>query len=204
MSFDNFLNKINTNPEFAFIVYSVAIFVVLVLVVVLFIVRRNADKHNIKSIIKDIGNDFIQDVALPDGMDGYVFVDYLVLTPTGILVVDVENYNGFLFGGDHIDEWTQMIGHKSYKFKNPLPHHQQNVQSVISHTGTVPVQGRLVFTSEGSFPKGIPDGVSTAGSLKQDVSKSVVGNSIPAIFQEVWKELGIKSLESNQQLGKKR
>jgi hypothetical protein len=46
--------------------------------------------------------------------------------------------------------------------------------------------------------------VSTAETFKEDVSTVVVGNSIPAIFQEIWKELLVKSREAAQQLAKQK
>jgi len=186
MSVIEIKNLFDTNPNFIYWVPLVFLFICLIFWLVARLLFKNKESNKIKRIVKEIAADYVQDAALPDGLEGFVFIDFLVLTPTGILVIDVQNYNGFLFGGEAVDEWTQMIGHQSYKFKNPIPINQHHVHSVTTHAGDVPVQGRIVFTSLGNFPKGIPDGVSTTGNFKNDVSISVVGNSVPELYQQAW------------------
>ena len=200
MSVSELKDIYNTNPEYFYI--AIGVFVVLcgLLWIIIKFVNKDSENKKIKKIIKSIGADFVQNVAIPDGLEGFIFFDYMVLTPTGILVVDVQNYNGYIFGGETINEWTQMIGRKSYKFRNPLPGNQNHVLSVKEHAGDVPVQGRIVFTSMGEFPKGIPKGVSTTGSLKEDVSFSVVGNAVPEIYQKTWNELLAMVKKANQQV----
>ena len=204
MSVSELKDIYNTNPEYFYIAIGVFVALCGLLWVIIKFINKDAENKKIKKVLKSIGTDFVQNVAIPDGLEGFVFFDYMVLTPTGILVVDVQNYNGYLFGGETVDDWTQMIGRKSYKFKNPLPRNEHHVQSVKEHTGDVPVQGRIVFTSMGKFPKGIPKGVSTTGSLKDDVSFSVVGNAIPEIFQKTWNELLAIVNEANQKVSLQR
>lgn len=187
MSVSELRNLIETSPEYA----AIAAFILAVIIVWIIIryINKESGNKKITKIIKKMATGYVQNIAIPDGLEGYVFIDYLVLTPTGILVINVQDYNGFLFGGENINEWTQMIGHKSYKFKNPLPQVEHHVQSVKLHVDDVPVRGRIVFSSAGEFPKGIPQGVSTIGSLKEDVSFTVVGNAVPEIYLYTWKKL---------------
>lgn len=200
MSVSEIRSLFDANPNYIYLVLLIFLFFGFIIWLFVHFLLKNKETNKIKKIVKEIAADFIQDAALPDGLEGFIFVDYMILTPTGILVVDVQNYNGFLFGGEAVDEWTQMIDHQSYKFNNPIPVNQHHVQSVLTHTGDVPVQGRIVFTSLGKFPKGIPEGVSTASSFKNDVSFTVVGNAVPEIYQQTWNRLLAIVKESNQKL----
>lgn len=193
-------NLFYANPNYIYLVLLVFLFFGFIIWLFARVLQKNKETNKIRKIVKEMGADFIQDAALPDGLEGFVFIDYMILTPSGILVVDVQNYNGFLFGGEAVDEWTQMIGHQSYKFNNPIPVNQHHVQSVLTHAGDVPVHGRIVFTSLGNFPKGIPVGVSTAGSFKEDVAVNVVGSSIPEIYRQTWNNLLAIVKESNKKV----
>ena len=82
--------------------------------------RRDAEQRRVAKIIKALNIPTLKNVAFPDSMDSYVFVDYLLLTPAGIVVLDLQDYNGFIFGGPNIDQWTQMVRQRGYKFDNPL------------------------------------------------------------------------------------
>ncbi len=202
MSVSEIKSLIDANPNYIYLVALLFVFFCFIIWLFVHILGKNKETNKIKKIVKEMGVDFIQDAALPDGLEGFVFIDYLILTPAGILVVDVQNYNGFLFGGAAVNEWTQMIGHQSYKFNNPIPVNQHHVQSVLTHADDVPVRGRIVFTSLGNFPKGIPAGVSTAGSFKEDVAFAfnAVGNSIPEIYRQTWTNLLAIVKESNKKV----
>jgi len=200
MSFNEIKSLFDENPGLIYLVPVVFLVFCTLLWLSVRSVQKNKDTNKIRIIIKNISTNYVKDIALPDGLGGYVFIDYMILTPTGILVVNVQNYTGFIFGGENIDDWTQMIGRKSYKFKNPLSIIQHHIQSVKTHSGTVPVQGRIVFSSAGEFPKGIPKGVSTADSFKEDVSFVVVGSSVPELFQQTWKDILAIVKDSNKKI----
>ncbi|WP_333606657.1 nuclease-related domain-containing protein [Arsukibacterium sp.] len=57
-------------------------------------------------------------------------VDHLVLSPYGIFVIEVKNYQGWIFGSEHQPQWTVQHVKRKHSFQNPL---QQNSK----HTGAV-------------------------------------------------------------------
>lgn len=192
------------NIDSIYIYLSPVIFLVCCVIIWLFVrfLLKDNESSRIKKIIKDISIDYVKNAvlpaAVPDDVNDYVFIDYIALTSAGILVISAQDYKGFLFGGEQTNEWTQMIGHKSYRFNNPLPIIEHHVQSIKNFTGGVPIHSRIVFSSLGEFPKGIPEGVSTANNFKQDVESIVVGNSVSESFRETWDDLLAVVKESNK------
>ncbi|MDH4275410.1 MAG: NERD domain-containing protein [Gammaproteobacteria bacterium] len=151
--------------------------------------RNTADKRRNLKIIRDLGTQYLHDVLVPDGVDGFVAIDFLILTPGGIVVIDMQNYNGLLFGGERTENWTQMLGFRGYKFTNPLPANRLRIQAIKMAVPGVPVAGRVVFSSNGRFPKGIPDGVSMLGTLKDDMMPLMKNGEVPSTLQKAWEVL---------------
>lgn len=117
--------------------------------------------------VKKLGHTIMQNIILPDGMDGTVCIDNLILMPDMILIVSVGHYEGAVFASENIDIWTQVVGKRSYKFNNPLLKLEQDVAAVRTHTGKIKVVGILVFSNDVAFPKGKPDNVISVAEVKQ-------------------------------------
>ena len=143
-------------------VYFFALAIIgLIVVVTLYIRRykRNRHQRQVKKLINDLSHKSLRNVYTPDGTGSEAWIETLLLTDGGIVVLDIHDYTGNLFGGVNINEWTQLIGSKSYKFNNPLLELPMRIHAVQALVEGVPVIGRVVFTHRGHFPKGIPDGV---------------------------------------------
>jgi len=143
------------------IVFSIAAAVVVAVLLFLFFrsYRRNQHQRQINKLIKDLSHKSLRNVLFPDSVDGQIWIDCLLLTDGGLIVLDIRDYVGHLFGGDNINEWTQMIGVRSHKFANPLIELPARVNAVQEVVGDIPVIGHIVFTRRGSFQKGKPEGV---------------------------------------------
>jgi hypothetical protein len=100
--------------------------------------------------------DHLADTLVPDGMGGGYHVDFLLLTLRGVLVIDLRNVKGNIFGGDQMEEWTVMDGSRRFTFTNPQSALYDRIAAVKAVAGDVPVEGRIVFTPRGKFPKGLP------------------------------------------------
>ncbi|SFD22581.1 Nuclease-related domain-containing protein [Thiohalospira halophila DSM 15071] len=139
--------------------------------------------------LRRLGREYMEDAVIPDGLDSSVVVDFLVLVPGGILVVDLKDYPGILFAGERIDEWTQTVGRRSYKFPNPIAPNQFKVQAVSDQVPEVPVHGRVVFTRRGRFATALPWSVSTVDSLAEDVADLREGDEVPGSYYSAWLRL---------------
>jgi hypothetical protein len=100
--------------------------------------------------------DHVRDSLVPDGMGGSFHVDFLLLTLRGVVVIDLRDVKGNIFGGDQMAEWTVMDGARRFTFTNPQSALYDRIAAVKAVAGEVPVEGRIVFTRRGRFPKGLP------------------------------------------------
>jgi len=100
--------------------------------------------------------DYLVDILVPDGMGGGFHVDYLLLTLRGVVVIDLRDIRGNIFGGDQMAEWTVIDGPRRFTFTNPQSSLYDRIAAVKAVTGDLPVEGRIVFTRRGRFPKGLP------------------------------------------------
>lgn len=148
--------------------------------------RKTRHQRHIVKVLKSLDLKYVKDIVLPDGVDGWIFIDYLLLVPNGVVVLDIHNSEGHLFGGESVDQWSQVVSHKTYKFANPLYANQTRCQAVIWNMAQQVAQqkeqhsenpedwqtfGRIVFSNAGNFPKGIPSQVSMIDDLKSDLEK---------------------------------
>jgi hypothetical protein len=117
--------------------------------------RRQARRALVMAVTAGAA-DFLQDVLVPDGNGGTFHVDFLLLTMRGMLVVDLRDVPGNVFGGDQMTQWTVMDGAKRTTFPNPQSALYDRVAAVKALAHDVPVEGRIVFTRRANFPKGMP------------------------------------------------
>jgi len=110
----------------------------------------------LRTAVTAAGSDHLVDMLVPDGMGGGFHVDFLLLTTRGILVIDLRDVQGNIFGGDQMAEWTVMDGPRRFTFTNPQSALYDRIAAVRGVAGEVPVEGRIVFTRRGKFPKGLP------------------------------------------------
>jgi hypothetical protein len=129
--------------------------------------RVKAGRERLRAI-SAIGYDMIRDVLLPDGNEGQIHVDFLLLTASGFLVIDLRDVPGVIFAGEQLDEWAVMNGSVRSTFQNPLGQLYDRLAVVRQVAGKVPVDGRVVFTARGSFPRGRPKRVVMLDSLSEE------------------------------------
>lgn len=138
--------------------------------------------------INSLAAESLHQVVLPDGMEGAVYLENLLLTPDGLLVLAIHGYRGVLFAADNIDNWTQVIGKRSYKFPNPLTQLESDVLAVRACVNNIPVTGRVLFTSGVEFPKGKPEKLISLTEL-ENMRQQNQDKPVPATYLQAWEEL---------------
>jgi len=106
--------------------------------------------------VTSCGFDHMRDVLVPDGQGSTLHVDFLLLTARGVIVIDLRDIAGNIFGGDQMSAWTVMHRSQRYTFDNPQTGLYDRIAAVRALSQGLPVDGRIVFTSRGQFPKGLP------------------------------------------------
>jgi hypothetical protein len=115
--------------------------------------KRRALQH-IENTIDSIAYDVLRNVLISNGMDGQITLQYLLLTERGLIVLDLLERPGAIFGGDQMVEWTSIGKKRRYTFRNPQHLLYDRLAAVKLLAGNTPVDGRVVFTTRSSFPKG--------------------------------------------------
>ena len=99
---------------------SVAVVFVLALIYYVWrAIRRRGDRRRLHESIISIGVEHLRDVLVSDGMEGSMHIDYLLLTSRGVVVIDLRDVKGNIFGGDQMTDWTVMNGASRTTFTNP-------------------------------------------------------------------------------------
>jgi len=100
--------------------------------------------------------DFLRNVLVPDLSGGDFHLDFVLLTSRGLVVIDMRDITGNVFGGDQMTAWTLMNGPSRTTFVNPQAGLYDRIASVKAIAQDAPVEGRIVFTKRAKFPKGLP------------------------------------------------
>ena len=164
MNINDILSQLKLESE------AVALALVGLLIALLLIANRKrilvrVREWRIQRILKQIGCDQIRNLVCADGLDGYFNIDRLVLTPDSILLISYKLYGGNIYCAEHISDWTQLIGQKSFKFVNPLFELENQLTSLKLLTGNAHLEGYLFFNRSAEFPKGHPDRVLHPGII---------------------------------------
>lgn len=144
--------------------------------------HRNDPDRRIVRALRHMATDWLRDVVLPDGIGGEIQLDYVARLPDRILVLDVRHLRGTVFGGVQIDEWTHFSKQSTLRFRNPLYDHRVRVHAVSALIPGIPVSGRVVFSDETTFPRGMPEGVSLLAHLREDIDpKTPAAELVPGL-----------------------
>lgn len=149
------------------------IFVVIISVILIMLWRnmRPAQPHRyFPRIIKKISKYHMRNVVIPDAVEGSSFIDWMVLTPRGVLIISQKPYQGMIFASENISHWTQIVDRRSYSFENPLRQLEVDVVTIKTLIPGIPVKGYVVFDRDSFFPKGKPKIVLTLNEIKQNIS----------------------------------
>jgi hypothetical protein len=118
-------------------------------------VSRRRDARRVARVTSGAA-DFLRNVLVPDGNGGDYHLDFVLLTSRGIVVIDMRDIAGNVFGGDQMTDWTLMDGARRSTFVNPQSGLYDRIASVKAIATDTPVEGRIVFTRSAKFPKGLP------------------------------------------------
>lgn len=153
--------------------------------------RRRAAYRRLENSIIAVGSEHLRNVLVPDGMGAVMHIDYLLLTSRGVLVIDLRDIRGNIFGGDQMTEWTVMSGASRSTFQNPQHALYDRVAAVRALCGELPVEGRILFTRRGKFPKGLPRWTLMVDSLRQEFPPvdSEAAQSWIGRYREGWQVL---------------
>jgi hypothetical protein len=133
---------------------------------------RSRQQRKIRKIIRKISSAYLKDISLDMGEDQYAYFDYILLNKDGILVLEFKDYAGHIFASEQINEWTQVIAGKSYKFANPFFELERKIEILRQVIPGQVINALIFFTDSADFPKGRPQNVLLLGELSAHFGKA--------------------------------
>ncbi len=173
---------------------------VVILLIIALILSYAAIKNWLKEqymyrCVRRLGVAAERSIALPDGMDGRVLIENIVLAPDGIYILPIKRYCGIIFAAENIETWTQLVGKRSYKFPNPLPELDAYVMAVRNLLPAIKVEGYILVTSDAEFPKGQPDRILPVSKVAELLA--IEKGDVSTQLKEAWVELKAAGLKFN-------
>ena len=150
--------------------------------------RRRRARAAMLEMVTGGAFDFRRDVLVPDGQGGWVHADFLLLTPRGLIVLDVRDIVGNVFGGDQMTDWTVMQRARRFTFVNPQTGLYDRIALLRALVHEVPVDGRVLFSARAKFPKGLPRFTLMLESIRAEfprVDRETSGR-VPPAWQQDW------------------
>ena len=154
-------------------------------------VRQVRARRAIDNVISSVAFDEMRNVLLPTGSGDQIHINYLLLTQHGLLALDLFDVHGMVFAGEKMQQWSIFGPKRHFMISNPLPMLYDRVAVVRQFAGDdVPVEGRIVFSMRGEFPKGRPQSVIRLDEL-QDQFPAVerAAGGAAAAFADVWERI---------------
>lgn len=150
--------------------------------------RKYYSKDNYARLINKISKYSLRNVVIPDAVEGASLIDWVMLTPQGILVLNIKTYRGMIFASENIRQWTQVIARRSFTFDNPLQQLEIDVVTIKTLAPGVSVKGYVVFDYDSHFPKGRPKNITTIGEIKQNLKLFKQGEVSEELLEQ-WNKL---------------
>jgi hypothetical protein len=152
-------------PEYWIVLAGVLMVAVVAVVVWRFWWRRG--QLTLSQVLASVAIDRVQDVLLPDGNGGQIQVEHLLLTGSGLLVIDVKAFEGTIFASERMAEWTVIGKGGRFTFPNPLGTLYDRVAALKQLVRDVPVTGLVLFGARADFSKGRPRDVLSPPELME-------------------------------------
>lgn len=147
--------------------------------------RRDIDRR-----LRDASRGVLANFIIPDGNGEEIQLQYALLTARGILVIDIKDVEGHVFGSEGMQDWTVIADNRRFTFANPQPGLWDRVAAVKRLTPEVPVIGFVGFTGRAQFTKGQPRSVTLLEPLLQELEKEASSASAGAdAYQTAWDRL---------------
>ncbi len=132
------------------------ILVALLLLFLLLYRRRRRRQRSVDRVVKSIAYEYLSNLIIPKADEGEIQIDHLILTAEGLLVIDVKEVSGIVFGSDKMQDWTVINSDRRFTFANPQPALFDRIAAVRQIVRQVPVTGRILFLDDAEFTKGVP------------------------------------------------
>ena len=90
------------------------------------------------------------DLIIKKDNNGFSQIDLVLVTSEGIIVIEVKDYSGWIYGSGNNTNWTKVLsyGKKKYKFYNPIKqnnNHISELRKTLKQFEKIPFFSLIVF-----------------------------------------------------------
>lgn len=128
--------------------------------------RRSNDENQGEGAVRKLLTHYFPDdsyhllnnITLPIG-DGTTQIDHILLSRSGIFVIETKHYKGWIFANPSSPQWTQIIYKNRYPFPNPVRQNYKHIKAVQKILDFIPpkhIHSLVVFTGDAVFKTSRP------------------------------------------------
>jgi hypothetical protein len=97
--------------------------------------RFRAPAHRLETNPRRLKLYEFRNVIVPDER-GTTEVDVILVGNTGVFVIELKQYNAWIFGNEHDEKWTaRYVNGSTHQFQNPLRQNHRHVMALIAQLG---------------------------------------------------------------------
>lgn len=125
-------------------------------------------------------------LRLPDGKTTQI--DHIGVSTAGVFVIETKTFQGWIFGSEKAEYWTQKIYRSSRKFKNPLRQnygHVMALKTVLCKFGEIPYHSVVVFAGSAELKKMDSPNVIKLGELLSWMQARHTATLAPDVVDEI-------------------
>ena len=124
----------------------------------------------------------------------YAQIDVVALTNRGLIVFEVKNYSGWIYGSEQQKYWTQVLAYGKYKYKlyNPIMQNAEHIRALrqnLPQNPSIPIYSIVVFYGSAEL-KNI--------SCSSHDTYLIYSNSICDVLQSIKKKPLIKDFNKEE------
>jgi hypothetical protein len=109
-----------------------------------------SERNLILQLLKEgfSSNDIFHDLYIKKRDGTYSQIDIVVLTEVGVIVVEVKDFSGWIFGFGKNVNWVQFLGKMKYSFYNPIFQNEGHIRTIknqLFEYGNIPFYSLIIF-----------------------------------------------------------
>jgi len=163
-------------------------FLLLALVLARLIFKRKSEEPQAR--FRKVSKAYLSHFLIPDGQGGEIHIEHAMLCPRGIVIVDIKDVAGNIFGSDAMQDWTVITGKGRFTFSNPQNGLFDRTAAVAHLLPNLPVKGYVAFTERGKFTKGLPGHVIGLEQLISELAAELKsGSEAMDAYWPAWEKL---------------
>ncbi len=156
------------------------------------LVRRFLQRdRSLSKTLNAIAYERIEGLLIPNSEGGEIQIDHLALTAKGLLIVDVKDMQGTVFGSDKMENWTCISKEHRFTFSNPQTPLYDRIAALQELVNDIPIAGRILFLDGAEFTKGVPGMVASLDDLLEEfgVPDKAASRGMVEAFMPQWEQI---------------